>query len=278
MDDAGRGDRRQDPGEGQNAADRLLPQRRHHARKATAATINRTLHGPPNRSLFSLTASRDRERSFESPDWGGGHGIFTYYVVKGMEGAADENARRHRDRRRAGRVRPHATCARPPRASRTRPPTAAASTRNMLLSYVPSGAKPGTPPPPKFGTLIFEANMDGVEVFVDGKSVGVVNKGKPAAAARAAARRPHHQGRQDGLRARRPARGDGLSRPGVHRQHQDPDPRAAADRAASDAFDKGLEFYKQGFTTENYRKAAEEFEKALWPPTPPTARRRCTWG
>src|SRR5579871_6784814 len=44
-----------------------------------------------SRSMFSLTASRDREHSFESPDWGGGHGIFTYYVVKGLEGEADEN-------------------------------------------------------------------------------------------------------------------------------------------------------------------------------------------
>ena len=40
--------------------------------------------------MFSLTASRDRERSFESADWGGGHGIFTYYVVKGLDGEADE--------------------------------------------------------------------------------------------------------------------------------------------------------------------------------------------
>ena len=38
-----------------------------------------------SKSLFSLTASRDRERSFESPDWGGGHGIFTYYVVKSAD-------------------------------------------------------------------------------------------------------------------------------------------------------------------------------------------------
>ena len=30
-----------------------------------------------SRSMFSMTASRDRERSFESKDWGGGHGIFT---------------------------------------------------------------------------------------------------------------------------------------------------------------------------------------------------------
>ncbi len=41
--------------------------------------------------MFSLTASRDRERSFESKEWGDGHGIFTYYVVKGLEGEADES-------------------------------------------------------------------------------------------------------------------------------------------------------------------------------------------
>lgn len=43
------------------------------------------------KSMFSLTASRDREQSLEGSDWGGGHGIFTYYVVRGMEGEADEN-------------------------------------------------------------------------------------------------------------------------------------------------------------------------------------------
>ena len=58
--------------------------------EADVQTIKRSLLDL-NTSLFSLTASRDRERSFESPDWGGGHGIFTYYVVRGMEGVADEN-------------------------------------------------------------------------------------------------------------------------------------------------------------------------------------------
>src|SRR6185437_10424210 len=44
-----------------------------------------------HQSIFSLTASRDREQSFESPDWGGGHGIFTYFVVRGLGGEADSN-------------------------------------------------------------------------------------------------------------------------------------------------------------------------------------------
>src|ERR1035441_8375434 len=48
-------------------------------------------HGLGNltQSLFSLTASRDRESSYESPELEGGHGVFTYYVVKGLEGEAD---------------------------------------------------------------------------------------------------------------------------------------------------------------------------------------------
>src|ERR1039458_8264369 len=40
---------------------------------------------------------------------------------------------------------------------------------------------PATPPAPQFGSLIFTANTDGVEVFVDNKSIGVAPKGKPFA-------------------------------------------------------------------------------------------------
>ena len=42
-------------------------------------------------SLISLTASRDREESFEAERYGGGHGLFTYYLVKGLRGEADTN-------------------------------------------------------------------------------------------------------------------------------------------------------------------------------------------
>jgi tetratricopeptide (TPR) repeat protein len=41
--------------------------------------------------LFGLLASRPREVSFEGPQFGGGHGAFSYYVIKGLEGAADTN-------------------------------------------------------------------------------------------------------------------------------------------------------------------------------------------
>src|SRR6201995_1899398 len=44
-----------------------------------------------NPSLFSMTASRARESSFESPELE--HGVFTYFVVQGMGGAADLSPR-----------------------------------------------------------------------------------------------------------------------------------------------------------------------------------------
>lgn len=40
-------------------------------------------------SLFGLLASRPKEVSREGPQYGGGHGVFTYFVLKGLAGAAD---------------------------------------------------------------------------------------------------------------------------------------------------------------------------------------------
>jgi hypothetical protein len=111
-----------------------------------AAFLNKTLLDL-NRNLFSLTASRDRERSFESAEWGGGHGIFTYYVVKGLEGLADENSdgivtadelaeyvRRNVREATGGQQNPTSD--------------RGSFDSNMLLSYLPSGITPGTPPLP----------------------------------------------------------------------------------------------------------------------------------
>jgi protein O-mannosyl-transferase len=41
--------------------------------------------------LLGLMASRARELSFEGPQFGKGHGAFSYYLIKGILGAADEN-------------------------------------------------------------------------------------------------------------------------------------------------------------------------------------------
>ncbi|HWQ55010.1 MAG TPA: caspase family protein [Bryobacteraceae bacterium] len=221
--------------------------------------INRTL-SDLQKSLFSLTASRDRERSFESPDWGGGHGIFTYYVVKGMEGSADENsdgvvtADELAEYVRLN-VREVTKGEQNPTSDR------GSFDPNMLLSYVPSGAAPAVPPPPKLGTLIFESNMDGVEVFLDGQPAGVVNKGKPLTL----------PGLKPGAHTVKGVK-MGYEPDGPRQETVYPGQESTVsikiliarrrNRAASDALDKGLEFYKEGYE-KNYRKAAEWFEKAL---------------
>jgi tetratricopeptide (TPR) repeat protein len=41
--------------------------------------------------LLAMMSGRRRELSFEGPEFGGGHGAFSYFVLKGLEGAADEN-------------------------------------------------------------------------------------------------------------------------------------------------------------------------------------------
>jgi hypothetical protein len=227
--------------------------------EADNQTINRSLLDL-HRSLFSLTASRDRERSFESPDWGGGHGIFTYYVVKGLEGSADENrdgivtadelaeyVRRN--------VREVSNAQQNPTSER------ASFDPNMLLAYIPTNVATGAPPPPKFGTLILVANMDGVEIFVDGKSAGVASKGKPLTlpglvpgAHTVKAVKSGYE--PDGPREEMVYPGQESTvtvRIQIPQRHK---------RAAVELFDKALDYYNDG-GEKNYRKAAELLEKAI---------------
>lgn len=213
-----------------------------------------------SKSLFSLTASRDRERSFESPDWGGGHGIFTYYVVKGLEGMADENGdgvvtadelaeyvRRNVREATGGQQNPTSD--------------RGSFDAQMLLAYLPSGVKPGAPPPPKSGALIIESNMDGVEVFLNGNSVGVVNKGTPlrlpglppGAVTIKAVKMGYEP---DGPREEMVYPGQEST---VSVKIMIPRRRP---RAASDKFDDALDHYNKGGQAE-YTKAAALFAEAL---------------
>jgi tetratricopeptide (TPR) repeat protein len=212
------------------------------------------------KSLFSLTASRDREQSFESDRWGGGHGIFTYYVIKGIEGEADTNGDGVVD---ADELAEYVhTNVRLATEGRQNPTSERGSfDRNMVLAYNPSRVKGANLPAPQYGNLIIETNMDGVEVWVDGKSAGVVNKG-------VALRLP---GISPGVHTIK----------GVHLGYEPDGPREEqiypgqdstvsiriliarkANHAAVEEFDKGIEFYNKGYK-ENYTKAAEHFQAAL---------------
>lgn len=221
--------------------------------------LNHTL-GDLQKSLFSLTASRDRESSFESPDLEGGHGVFTYYVVQGLEGYADTNGDGivtadelaeyvHTQVRAATRGKQNPTSDR------------GTYDADMLLAYVPSNAAPAAPPAPKYGTLVFESNMDGVEVFLDGKSIGVIQGNKPITVPGLPPGAHTVQGVKMGYEPDGPRQETVY--PGqestvsikilIARRHN---------KAALDLLNEGIKYYQKGYE-QNYRKAADYFEKAL---------------
>ncbi len=227
--------------------------------EADRKQVNQTLLDL-QKSLFSLTASRDREQSFESANWGGGHGIFTYYVVKGIEGEADANGDGivsadelaeyvHTNVRLATSAQQNPTSER------------GSFDPDMVLAYNPSHVKGANLPPPQYGNLIIEANMDNTEIWIDGKSAGVVNKGTPL-------RLP---GITPGAHTIK----------GVHMGYEPDGPRdeqvypgqdttvsvrilIARNRnhAAMELFDKGIEQYNKGDLS-SYSKAADDFQQAL---------------
>jgi tetratricopeptide (TPR) repeat protein len=213
-----------------------------------------------NRSMFSMTASRARERSFESKDWGGGHGIFTYYVVRGMEGYADENKDSivtadelaeyvRRNVREASKGQQNPTVDK------------GNFDPQMLLAFHPSRVSPGEAPAPKFGTWIIEANMDNVEVFVDGATKGIVSKGNPL-------RLP---GLPPGLHTVKGVR-MGYEPDGPREETVYPGQESTVSikisiprrrtKAALEPFEKGIELYNKG-NKEAYTKAVGEFRAAI---------------
>lgn len=211
-------------------------------------------------STFSLTASRDREQSFESANWGGGHGIFTYYVVKGLEGEADTNgdgivSADELSEYVHSNVRLATQAAQNPTSER------GSFDPNMVLAYNPTHVTAASLPPPEYGNLIIETNMDNTEVWVDGKSAGIVNKGTPlrlpGIAPGAHTIKGVHMGYEpDGPREEQVYPGQDTTvsvRILIARRH---------DHAAVEHFDNGIEFYNKGFEA-NYKKAAAEFQAAL---------------
>jgi len=47
--------------------------------------------GQSGQGVLRLLASRSDERSYEDPQWGGGHGAFTYFLLEGLRGQADKD-------------------------------------------------------------------------------------------------------------------------------------------------------------------------------------------
>jgi tetratricopeptide (TPR) repeat protein len=209
-------------------------------------------------SLFSLTASRDRERSFEKDSLR--HGVFTYYVVKGMQGEADTS---HDGLVTADELAEyvHTEVRRETNGEQNPTSDRGSFDPEMRLSYVPSTAAPAVAPAPKYGTLVFESNMDGVEVFLDGNSIGVIDKGKTLTQSGLTPGEHTVKGvkmgyEPDGPRQEMVYPGDAVTvsiKIMIARRRS---------KAAVDDLDEGIKYYNKGYEA-NYKKAVELFEKAF---------------
>ena len=58
-----------------------------------STTVNAVVEklGEAEGEIMGIMASRPKELSYEGDQWGGGHGVFSYFLLKALEGAADKN-------------------------------------------------------------------------------------------------------------------------------------------------------------------------------------------
>ena len=155
-----------------------------HSGKINAETTNEALDlefGNLPHSFLTLTASREREQSHEDPGLASGFGFFTYFLTRAWQGHADNdpcdgritadevieyvrtNVRRY---------------AREQNLSQT--PSARGDYDPAMLLGVGTDclgtADPGGPS--LVGTAVVEANMDDVDLYIDGDLVETLSRGK----------------------------------------------------------------------------------------------------
>jgi uncharacterized caspase-like protein/tetratricopeptide (TPR) repeat protein len=155
-----------------------------HSGKITTETTDEALQRqfdslPAN--FLTLTATTEREQSFEDPNLSTGFGVFTYFLVQAWQGNADHdpcdgtitademieyvrtNVRRYaRDR------------------SLSQTPTARGDYEpSMPLGVSKACLAEGASAAPMLGSAIIEANLDDVELYIDGALVGRLSKNKP---------------------------------------------------------------------------------------------------
>ncbi len=214
-----------------------------------------------DKSLFSLTASRASERSFESPDLQGGHGVFTYYVVKGLEGEADTSPRDGIVTADELSEYVHTRCARIPTASRTPRPTVPISTRRCSWHTCrPTPRRPRRPLPNSGGWC---SNRTWTTWKYSWMAIPWGRFRRASHSAFPACRPGEHtvKGVRMGYEPDGP-RPEPVY-PGVEStvSFTIRIPRRV-DKKATDLLDKGIQYYQKGFE-QNYKKAADLFEQAF---------------
>lgn len=144
--------------------------------------INESFRNLP-RSFLTLNSSREAERSYEDEALASGSGVFTYFLVRGWLGQADTDPNDgivtadelidyvRREVRSYTRTR-----------GVTQTPTDHGDFPNdLLLGFSPTRRQQVAASATQLanGTLIVEANLENVEIYVDDQRYGVASPGKP---------------------------------------------------------------------------------------------------
>jgi tetratricopeptide (TPR) repeat protein len=155
-----------------------------HSGKITAETSNEAVDAQfrelPS-GFLNLTSTREREKSYEDPNLSTGFGVFSYFLVQGLQGNADNSpcdgvitADELIEYVRS-EVRSYTRA----RGVYQTPTEHNDFDNNMILGTNPTCAGAAPLPPASLGSLVIEANLDGVEIYVDEKLVGTLTKDKP---------------------------------------------------------------------------------------------------
>src|SRR5581483_3043459 len=140
--------------------------------ETTDESVDAELRKMP-RDFLTLSATTARERSYEDPDLSTGFGLFTYFLVQGWKGNADndpcdgiitademiEYVRLH--------VRNYAK----ERGVSQTPTPSGDYAPEMILGISHGCLDTGDKSPSMLGTAVVEANMDDVDVYLDGNLV-----------------------------------------------------------------------------------------------------------
>jgi tetratricopeptide (TPR) repeat protein len=155
-----------------------------HSGKINSETTNDALEAQFSAlptSFLTLTATTEREQSFEDPNLATGFGFFTYFLVQAFRGYADNdpcdgqitadelieyvrsNVRRYARER-----------------SLSQTPTARGDYEpEMVLGVATECLGTSDKAPSMYGTAVIETNLDDVDVYIDGQLIGRISKAKP---------------------------------------------------------------------------------------------------
>ena len=219
--------------------------------EADRAQVNRSLLDL-NQSLFSLTASRDREQSFESARWGGGHGIFTYYVWQGLEGEADDY-RRWRCNLPTSLPNTSISNVREPPSRGQQNPTS--DTRQLRSQHgawpiIPDAPKPACTPHPKLARSSSKPTWMAWKCSSMANPKASSNKGDALPPARPRRRAHTIKAVNMGYEPDGPREEMCLSGPGTDSHDQDSDPAAAQQSGRATPSIKASSYYNEGVRTE----------------------------